>query len=69
MIHSSSININEKAKQVGGMKCIAKSEVGVLWRLSNGIEVIETNGDPVWENDNDFHELRKMVMNDSTITG
>lgn len=40
----------------------------ILWRFADGIEVIETNGNPIWEHDSDFAdalaELRARVASD-----
>jgi hypothetical protein len=37
-----------------------------LWRFSDGTEVIETNGDPIWDTDDEF---RAMVSDMSGLSG
>lgn len=38
-----------------------------LYRGPGGIEVIQTNGDPVWDGETGFGEARKKIMGDKTM--
>lgn len=62
MITSNSISINEAAEQSGGIKVVSSCDDLILWKLGDGREVIETNGEPVWENDDGFHDLRSLIQ-------
>lgn len=52
-MQTSSIAIQREIDRVGGER-IAAGDTASLWRLGDGRLVIETNGDPVWENDAGF---------------
>ena len=56
---SSSRQIQEALDQQGGRE-VARTGDGdatmILWELSDGRRVIETNGDPVWEGDAGFFD-------------
>lgn len=51
--NSSSITIQREIDRVGG-ECVAIGDDARLWRLGDDRLVIETNGDPVWESDDEF---------------
>lgn len=59
---SNSISINEEAEKSGGMEVVSSCDDLILWRLADGREVIETNGEPVWENDDGFEDLRSFIQ-------
>lgn len=50
---SSSVTIQREIDRVGG-ECVAAGDDARLWKLGDDRLVIETNGDPVWEADNEF---------------
>jgi hypothetical protein len=54
-----SIAILKEAETRGEQpKLIASGNGLTLWRfLSDGTEVVETNGEPVWDSDDGFREL------------
>jgi hypothetical protein len=33
-----------------------------LWQMADGVEVIETNGEPVWQSEDEFEELRNQIL-------
>lgn len=57
-----SMSINEVAEQSGGMKVISSRDDLILWELGDSREVIETNGEPVWEYDDGFNDLRSFII-------
>ena len=62
MITSNSISINEAAEKSGGMEVVSSRDDLILWKLADGREVIETNGETVWENDDGFEDLRSFIQ-------
>jgi len=62
----SSIQIQAKIAEWGTPEQIGTTGSGentlVLWRFPNGVEVIETNGDPVWESEDGFDSLCDAII-------
>lgn len=58
---TSSITIQREIDAVGGER-VAGGDEASLWRLGDGRLVIETNADPVWENDRGFSMLAAEVV-------
>lgn len=55
-----SIGIQREAVKRGEEPELAgRFDAGVLWQFSDGTQVLETNGDPVWEDDEGFADLVK----------
>lgn len=58
---TSSITIQREIDSVGGERVAAGDEAN-LWKLGDGRLVIETNGDPVWENEGGFREAAATIL-------
>lgn len=56
MTTSSSITIQREIDSVGGERIVA-GEMTTLWQLGDGRLVIETNGDPIWEDHEGFYGM------------
>ena len=56
-----SILIEKKAEVCGEPAWISATNELTLLRFPDGVEVIETNGDPVWESDTGFDELKLTI--------
>jgi hypothetical protein len=53
---ATSIGIKKAINAAGGGRAVATGEGGTLWKLRTGRMVIETNGDPEWDDEPDFGE-------------
>jgi hypothetical protein len=62
-----SLGILQEAKERNDMPLLV-AVVGsgentlILWRYTDRTEVIETNGDPVWNGEDGFSELRELFI-------
>jgi hypothetical protein len=50
----------EEPKRIGSSR--SGENALILYRFSDGAEVIQTNGDPVWEGDHAFQKLRETSL-------
>lgn len=58
---TSSITIQKELDAVGGER-VATGDEASLWKLGDGRLVIETNADPVWENESGFGEEAATIL-------
>lgn len=60
-MNTSSITIQRELNSVGGER-VATGDECSLWRLGDGRLVIETSGDPVWQNERGFREAAANIL-------